>query len=255
MSKDNLALRGAASNSVGPIITMNPRQPRAQALAVRDGRIVAVGTWKDVAPHAEGMTVLDLNGKTVLPGLIDTHTHFLWTALSLAALDTSEAEDHAALQAIVRQAVADTPPGELILGMGFTEYALDTATFSPILQALDAVAPENPIYLIGVTGHTFAVNGRALKLLVPPDDMPGVVRDANGQPNGLLTNEANNLAFKKLGKRFGIEEKATEMIARGDVKQRGVVPPETAIDPEILFAELARRKIEIHEKIEEYHVI
>ncbi len=128
-------------------ITMNPEQPRAGALAVRDGRIVAVGTWDDIAPYAEGMTVLDLAGKTVLPGFIDTHAHFLWTALSLAALDVSAANDHAALQSIVRQAVAETPPGELILGMGFTEYALDTAKFGPIIEALDAVAPDNPVFL------------------------------------------------------------------------------------------------------------
>ena len=88
------------------IITMNPRQPRADSIVVRGGRIAAVGAWEDVAPHAAGLRELDLEGKTVLPGFIDTHAHFLWTALSLAALDASGAEDHAALQNIVRGAVA-----------------------------------------------------------------------------------------------------------------------------------------------------
>jgi len=204
------------------IITMNPQQPRAEALAVRDGRIVAVGVWDDVAPYAEGITAFDLAGKTVLPGFIDTHAHFLWTALSLAALDVSEANDHAALQTIVRQAVAETPPGKLILGMGFTEYALDTKKFSSVIEALDAVAPNNPVYLIGVTGHTSAVNTRALELLDPPEGTPGVMRGANGQPNGLLTNEANNLAFDRLTERFGADEKAAQMIGRAIEKAHSV---------------------------------
>jgi hypothetical protein len=216
MFNNDLALRNAN------IITMNPQQPRAEALAVRDGCIVAVGTWDDVAPYTEGMTVLDLTGKTVLPGFIDTHAHFLWTALSLAALDVSGADDHAALQAIIRQAVAEMPPGELILGMGFTEYALDTARFTPIIEALDAVAPDNPVYLIGVTGHTSALNTRALELLALSDDTPGVMHDANGQPNGLLADEANNLAGDRFAELFGADEKAAEMIALAVEKAHSV---------------------------------
>ncbi len=216
MRTNELAFRNAN------IITMNPQQPRAEALAVREGRIVAVGTWDDVAPHAEGMTVLDLAGKTVLPGFIDTHAHFLWTALSLAALDVSSADDHAALQAIIRQAVAETPPGELILGMGFTEYALGTQKFSPIIEALDAVAPDNPVGLIGVTGHTSAANTRALELLALPDDTPGVMRDAAGRPNGLLSNKANDLAFDRFSEHFGADEKAAEMITLAVEKAHAV---------------------------------
>ncbi len=196
------------------IITMNPQQPRAEALAVRDGHIVAVGIWDDVAPHAEGITVLDLTGKTVVPGMIDTHVHFLWTALSLAVLDVSDAQDHSSLQAIIRQAVAHTAPGEPILSMGFTEYALDTTQFSPIIQALDAVSPDNPVYLVGVSGHTSATNTRGLELLAFPTDVPGVMRDAGGQPNGLLVDRANNLAFDKFAKAFGVDKKAAEMVGR-----------------------------------------
>jgi predicted amidohydrolase YtcJ len=202
----SLAIRGAN------IITMDAQQPRADALVVRDGRILAVGAWEDVAPQAQGVQVLDLTGKTVLPGLIDTHAHFLWTALSLAALDVSEAQDHPALQAIVEEAVANTPPGEVILGMGFTEYALDITRFSPIVGALDVVAPDHPVYLIGVTGHTSAVNTRALEFLALPDDTPGLMQDAGGRPNGLLADQANSLAGDRFSKAFGADEKAAETI-------------------------------------------
>jgi predicted amidohydrolase YtcJ len=207
MFTENLVLRNAN------VITMNPQQPRAEAMAVHEGNIVAVGSWEDVESHAEDMSVLDLTGKTVVPGMIDTHTHFLWTALSLAALDVSGANDHAALQAIVRQAVAETTPGEVIIGMGFTEYALDTETFSPIIDALDLVAPENPVLLIGVTGHASAVNSRGLELLAYSDEIAGVMVDSHGWPNGLLADKANNLAFERLGVYYGVDEKAAEMVA------------------------------------------
>lgn len=206
MFQKDLAFRNAN------IITMNDQQPRAEALVIRDGHIAAVGSWDEVEPHTQDLNVIDLSSKTVLPGLIDTHAHFLWTALSLAALDMSEAEDHATLEAIVSEAVADTPPGEVIFGMGFTEYALDSQRFSPIIEALDAVAPENPVFLSGVTGHTSAVNTQGLEFLAFPEDMPGIKRGASGQPNGLLADKANNLAFGQFSASFGGADRAEEMI-------------------------------------------
>ncbi len=216
MFKNDLAVRKAN------IITMNPRQPRAEALAVGDGGIVALGTWEDIAPHAEDVHILELAGKTVLPGFIDTHAHFLWTALSLAALDVTSAQDHPTLQGIIRQAAAATRPDELIYGMGFTEYALDTEKFSPIIEALDAVAPDNPLYLAGVTGHVSAVNTRGLELLALPDDTPGLMSDASGQPNGLLADKANNLADEKFHGLFGLDEKAKQMIPEAIEKAHSV---------------------------------
>ena len=206
--ESDLALRRAN------IITMNPAQPRAEALVVRDGRLASLGAWEEVAAQASDVPVLDLAGKTVLPGMIDTHAHFLWTALSLAALDVSEGADHESLQALLRPAVAQSAPGELIFGMGFTEYALDTARFSPIIQALDAVAPDQPLYLIGVTGHTSAANSRALEMLNLADGTPGIMRDAAGQPNGLLADEANNLAGDFFSQAFGAGDKAATLLAQ-----------------------------------------
>lgn len=206
MSSNDLALYQAN------VITMNPRQPRAEALAVRDGNIVAVGSWQEVAPSAEGVAPLDLGGRTVLPGLIDTHAHFLWTALSLAALDVGGAEGHAALEAVIRQAVDVAPPGDLILGMGFTEYPLEGGEPGPILDVLDAAAPENPVYLIGVTGHVSAANTPALALLGLPEGTAGVMRDAAGHPNGLLADEANNLAYTRFSAAFGADEQAMGML-------------------------------------------
>jgi hypothetical protein len=204
------------------ILTMNPQQPRARALAVRDGRIAAIGSWEHVAPHAGGLARLDLTGKTVLPGFIDTHAHFMWTALSLAALDVSDGKDHASLQAIIRQAAAKTLPGELIFGMGFTEYALEMEHHSPIIQVLDAATPENPVFLMGVTGHASAANTQALERLALPEGTPGVIRSARERPDGLLSDRANTLAWERFSVSFGAGEKATQMIARAEEKALSV---------------------------------
>jgi predicted amidohydrolase YtcJ len=231
---------------------MNPRQPRAEALAVRDGRIVAVGSWDEVAPHAGGLANLDLAGKIVLPGFIDTHAHFLWTALSLAALDVSGGKDGSSLQAIIRQAAVQTPRGELIFGMGFAEYPLETEQQSPIIQDLDAAAPENPVFLMGVTGHTSAVNSQALKQLSLPSSTSGVMRDASERPNGLLADRANTLAWERFSQSFGADQRASEMVARAEEKAlsvglttlhalEGGTTSEDAIIPDLLMAMPALR--------------
>jgi predicted amidohydrolase YtcJ len=216
MLHGNLALRNAN------VITMDSQQPRAEALAVRDGRIVAIGSWQAVASHIEEMPVLDLAGKAVLPGFIDSHAHFLWTALSLAALDVSAAHDHTALQDIIRQATAKVAPGDPILGMGFTEYPLNTGMSSPIIEALDAVAPGHPVLLIGVTGHTCAANTPALELLDMPAQTPGVMGDAGGKPSGLLADQANSLALERCGKSFGANEQAAQMLGPATEKAHSV---------------------------------
>jgi predicted amidohydrolase YtcJ len=124
----------------------------------------------------------------------------------------SRARDHVSLQETVRQAVASTPIGELLFGMGFTEYCLNREDLSPIIQTLDAVAPDRPVFLEGVTGHTSAVNSLALELLDLPDGTPGVMRDAMGRPSGLLADEANNLVWERFGESARLNERATEMI-------------------------------------------
>ena len=212
----DLAIRNAN------IITMNPRQPRAEALVVRHGRIAAVGSWEEVAPHTEGLATLDLTDKTVLPGFIDTHVHFLWTAMSLAALDACGGKDDASLQGIVHQAAMKMPPGRLIFGMGFTEYALETEQQVPIRQVLDAAAPKNPVFLMGVTGHTSAVNTPALDLLSLPAGTPGMMCDAGGRPNGLLADRANTLAWDRFSATFGADKRAREMIARAEERALSV---------------------------------
>lgn len=198
MQADDLMLRNAQ------VISMNPNQPSAEAVAIRAGRITAVGTWDQVRAHQAGLPVMDLGGKTVVPGMIDTHVHFLWTAMSTASIDVSPAQDHESLTAILSAEAGRRRPSEPLVGMGYSEYALDSGLHAPIIQALDAIARDRPIYLIGISGHSSAVNSFALKILGFSRNMPGVLQDAGGQPSGMLTHAAHGKASAFLGDQLGL---------------------------------------------------
>lgn len=192
MKDSNLAIRGAT------IITMNRTQMMGEAIVIRDGLIAAIGDWEDVAAEAEGIDVLDLSGKTIVPGFIDTHTHFLWTAFGEAAVNVSPANSHEELQAIIREAVASSSPGELILGAEFTEYPLEREETISIRTALDAVAPGNPVFLFGITGHSSAANSLGLKSLDLPEGIRGIAVDPSGEATGMLADQANGFAFQQI---------------------------------------------------------
>jgi predicted amidohydrolase YtcJ len=192
MKGSDLAIRGAE------IITMNRKQMTTEAIVIRDGQIKAIGNWEEVAPYAEGIRTLDLSGKTIVPGFIDTHTHFLWTAFGEAAVNVSPANAHEELQTIIREAVVNSSPGELIIGAEFTEYPLERENKLSIRAALDAIAPDNPVFLFGITGHSSAANSLMLESLDFPDGIRGIAEDADGVASGMLADQANSIAFKKI---------------------------------------------------------
>ncbi len=145
----------------------------------------------------------------MLPGFIDTHAHFLWTALSLAALDVSGAQDHCRPaghrpRGRRRNAGRRADPGH---GLHRVRPG-HRANSSPIIQVLDAAAPENPVYLIGVTGHTSALNSQALELLAPPADMPGVMRGADGQTQRPAGGRGQRPGLGEIRRLFGAGDKA-----------------------------------------------
>lgn len=203
--------RGLAIRNAN-IITMNPARPTAEAMLIRGGRVEALGTHAQIEPACRDLGVLDLDGRTVLPGMIDTHTHFLWTALHASALDLSAVHDHEGLKGVIDGAVQQAGPGEPILGMGYTEYPLEAHGLGPIIAELDAVAPDNPVYLIGVTGHSSALNTSALQMLDPGPDLQGVRLEARGAPDGVLIDQANSHAQGAFHELFGFDQRASDHI-------------------------------------------
>ena len=181
------------------VITMDPQRPRADAIAIREGRIIAVGGLQAVAPSGEGAPALDLNGKTVLPGFIDSHAHLTWTGMKASAIDFSSAETTDEVQEILSRAVAAAKPDRLILGMGLNHYQFPNRDLPTALD-LDAVAPDHPVFIVGVTGHYSIANTACRNQLNLASDTPGA--DATG----VFRDRANTLAGRGQRARFAKEQ-------------------------------------------------
>jgi predicted amidohydrolase YtcJ len=172
------------------IHTMDELCPYAEAMAVRDDRIVAVGSAAEVLATAiPGSRVLDLGGRTVLPGLIDAHVHLLDFALQLERVDLAGVNSLAEAVRRVGDAAAKLPAGDWIQGGGWDKNQWGRL---PTRWDLDAVAPNHPVLLISKDMHSAWVNSLALSLAGVTGDTSDpaggeVVRQAGtGEPTGLL---------------------------------------------------------------------
>ena len=187
----------------GPIITMNDAAPRAEAVAVKDGRIIAVGTKAEVEKYkAAGTKFIDLRGKTLLPGFIDGHGHVSLTGIQAASANLLPAPDGegnsiSRIQEILRE-YAKTDASEefdLILGFGYDDAQIAERRH-PTRQDLDEVSKDIPILLIHQSCHLGAMNTKALELAgltaESKDPQGGVIRrEADGKtPNGVLEETA-----------------------------------------------------------------
>ena len=183
----------------GNIYTMNDEKTHAEALATTGQTILAVGSTVELMDLAGPDTeVIDLKGKTVIPGLIDNHIHSMGMGRMvdqdrvIQCFDKSKEE----ILEAVRKAVKQRKPGQWIQGMGWNQSGwLDSSM--PTRQDLDDVAPENPVVLQRVCGHAIWVNSMALKQAGITRDSVApagseILKDENGEPTGYLTETAGN---------------------------------------------------------------
>lgn len=201
----------------GRIRTLDPERPVVEALAVAGGRVVELGPRAEIVRRIGPETeILDLEGATAVPGLVDAHLHLEGVGNRLHTLDLVGQELRALLDAVA-EAAAARPPGTPILGRGWdqttwsqgdcpegTEPCLDPAGF-PTRDLLDRVAPNHPVVLTRVDGHARWANGAALALggidTKTPDPAGGRIgRDADGRPSGLLVDNAMRLVTERLPK-------------------------------------------------------
>lgn len=169
------------------IKTLDSHIPRAKAMAISNGRIIAIGTEAEIEPLIkQAKNTVDLEGRTVLPGFIDTHAHLASLGRKMLHLDfgkTTSVEE--ALQ-LVRNRVDELPAGNLILGYNWDESLWEIPRYITKYD-LDPIAPNNPVILIRVCGHLISVNSVTLKQLdLDPDDA-GIDRDnESGELTGVL---------------------------------------------------------------------
>lgn len=182
----------------GNILTMEKVTPQAEALAVQFGRIYKVGKTEEVERLARPeTTIIDLKGQTMVPGFIDTHNHFCLYALLTDQVDCRPVAGCRRGEDVVealRVKAKGTPPGKWIMGWGYAPYLLDDKK-ELTREDLDRATKKHPLCLVHVSVHGAVVNSLALKELgytKKTPDPPGgkIFRDANGDPNGILSESA-----------------------------------------------------------------
>ena len=185
------------------IYTVDSKHPWAEALAIRDGKIIAVGTDREILPHRGASTkVVDANWHLVLPGFTDCHVHFMDGSISLEQVQLDDAETVAEVQQRVKAYAVSHPTDPWILGRGWT-YLLFPTDGLPNRKYLDEVVPDRPVYLEGFDGHTWWANTRALEaanITKATPDPPGgmIVRDsATGEPTGAIKEDAADAVVRR----------------------------------------------------------
>ena len=180
----------------GKIITVDAKDSIAQAVAIRQGTIQAVGTDKDILALAGGKAkVIDLKGKTATPGLIDTHAHMAGGGVDeLYSVGLSDTTTISEIVRRVQAAATKLKPGEWLTGSGWDEGKLTEHRYV-LASDLDQAAPNNPVWLMQTTGHYGVANHAALRLAhitaATKDPPAGTIdRDAQGHPTGVLKESA-----------------------------------------------------------------
>jgi predicted amidohydrolase YtcJ len=223
-----------------PVYTADPARPWADAVAVRAGRVGAVGPERDLAElRGPSTRVLRLDGGLVLPGFQDAHVHTAAGGLELAQCDLHEVEP-AAYAATVARYAADHPGDPWVLGGGWVMDAFGTG--GPHRSALDAVVADRPVLLESTDGHSAWVNGLALELAgitrATPDPPRGrIERDAAGEPTGALHEAAMALVGDLAPEPGQAEWEAAIERGQAHLHRLGITAwQDAAVEPDMLAA-------------------
>jgi predicted amidohydrolase YtcJ len=188
----------------GNIYTMNERQPRAEAIAVKGDRIVFVGSNADAKKYqADGARTVDLAGKTVVPGLTDSHCHIFGIGERELTLNLEGTNSLEEFLAKVKERVAKTEPGKWVTGRGWIETFWKPPQF-PTRADLDKIAPNNPVWLTRADGHAAIANSAALRIAKIDKETPNpfggeILKDKQtGEPTGMLLDHAQELVHKNI---------------------------------------------------------
>tara|TARA_B110000438_G_scaffold18578_1_gene17253 strand:- start:650 stop:2344 length:1695 start_codon:yes stop_codon:yes gene_type:complete len=191
----------------GIIYTMNDLNPLIEAVAIKNGKIIGIGSKNDIKPFKSKNTkILDLEGYTMTPGLIEGHGHFMGLGYSKMRLDLSTAANYNELVNMVADAVSDAKPGEWILGRGWHQSKWDTKPLDLVKgfqthNKLSEVSPNNPVWLKHASGHAAFGNAKAMEIArITSETEFGfggeVIKDLKGNPTGIFNERAQSLVNK-----------------------------------------------------------
>jgi predicted amidohydrolase YtcJ len=223
-----------------PVYTADPARRWAEAVAVRDGRVAAVGAERDVAAFRGPATrVLRLRGGLVLPGFHDAHVHPSMGGLELLRCTLHEVEPAGYLAAVARYA-ADHPGAPWVVGAGWVMDAFPGGV--PHRAELDPVVGDRPVFLVNADGHSAWVNSRALAMAgitaATPDPPRGrIERDAAGEPTGALHEAAMDLVGDLVPDPGPAEREAGIELGQAHLHRLGVTAwQDASVDPATLAA-------------------
>ncbi len=203
------------------VYTVNPAQAEAEAVAIKDGNILFVGSNADVQ-KLKGKTteLIDAQGKFLMPGIIEGHGHIHGMGNMLMSLNLMHVKNWEEIVSLVAEAAKKAKPGEWIIGRGWHQEKWDhppTKNFMgyPYYQDLDQVAPNNPVILTHASGHSSFVNGTALQMSGITEATPNpaggdIVKDKEGKIVGVLEERAQGLvgnAMKEWRNKKSVEER------------------------------------------------
>jgi hypothetical protein len=195
----------------GDLYTVDEKNPQAEALAVKAGRIIAVGTTEEIESFRSDSTeVVDLEGQFVMPGFIEGHGHYSGLGQSLIQLNFLRSKSWEEIVAMVEERVSTAEAGEWIAGRGWhqekwTETPGKNVHGYPYHDELSAVSPDNPVVLRHASGHSLFANAKAMEIAGITRETPSpaggeIVRDENGNAIGVFEERAMGLINRAYNK-------------------------------------------------------
>lgn len=213
----------------GRVVTVDSTMPEAQAVAIREYQIVAVGSDEEIARYiGDDTEVVDLQGRLAIPGFIEGHGHYMGLGRARMILDLTDVRAWEDIVTMVGAAARDAGRDAWIAGRGWHQEKWDSVPAEvydgvPAHESLSAVSPNNPVYLTHASGHAAFANARALELAGIDASTPNpaggeIVRDAEGNPTGLLRETAQGLVGRVMNQ--SLEQRSDEEI---DAERRRMV--------------------------------
>ncbi len=223
----DMVLRG------GKVVTVDPDVPDGEAVAIKDGLIMAVGSDGDIRAYIGPETeVIDLDGQLAIPGFIESHAHYMGIGSAKMQLNLMDVANWDEIVSMVDASVGDAPAGQLITGRGWHQEKWDKEPPGnieglPTHNSLSAVSPNNPVILRHASGHAAFANAKAMEMAGidrnTPDPRGGeIVRDENGEPIGAFRETAQGLLGPAYENAVPADPRREAILAAEEVLSKGI---------------------------------